>query len=183
MVDQRITELLTRFARIVATDGYDFGLQPVQWQALRYLASANCFSRTPKGLTAWLGQTKGSVSQTIAALEKKSLVKRRGDIADGRVVRLELTDKALALLSSSPPMAAQMLAHMTQAEGTRVGQLIETMLTSQLAATGQRPFGLCKDCRHFKPGAAANGDHFCGLLKVELSSADAQKICIEQDAA
>mgnify|MGYP000725325214 CR=1 FL=1 len=183
MSDERTTELLTRFARLIAADGYEYGLKPVQWQALRYLASANRFSRTPKGLTAWLGQTKGSVSQTISALEKKQLVERRSDAVDGRVVRLALTVKANALLASSPPMAAQMLSHLSERERSWLEQLIENMLRSQLATADQQPFGQCRNCRHFKHGGGGKEGHFCTLLEVRLSDAHSQQICIEQEAA
>ncbi len=43
----RLSDLLTRTARLIAGDGHSAGLKPVQWQALRYLAVANRFSRTP----------------------------------------------------------------------------------------------------------------------------------------
>src|SRR3546814_21065683 len=84
-----LSDLLARTARLIAGDGHSAGLKPVQWQALRYLAIANRFSRTPGALAAWLGQTKGTVSQTVGALERKGLVERTGDPDDRRLVRSE----------------------------------------------------------------------------------------------
>ena len=125
----RASDLLARFSRIVAADGYDRGLQPVQWQALMFLRSANRFSRTPKALTAWLGQTKGSVSQTIAALEKKGLITRRTDPDDQRVVRLDLTEAGTSLVAGPPPaLATQMLGHLTAAQRDSFAELVEQML-------------------------------------------------------
>ena len=184
MTDRRVSDLLTRFSRIVAADGYDRGLQPVQWQALMFLRSANRFSRTPKALTAWLGQTKGSVSQTIAALEKKGLVARRPDPDDHRVVRLELTDAGAGLVAGPPPaLAGQMLDHLPPADRDTLAGLVERMLRAELVRSGGRPFGLCRDCRHFERGPRGAAPHRCGLLGVALGEPDSALVCIEQEAA
>lgn len=180
----KASDLLTRFSRIVAADGYDRGLQPVQWQALLFLRAANRFSRTPKALTAWLGQTKGSVSQTVAALEKKGLVARRADPGDQRVVRLDLTEAGTGLVAGPPPaLAAQMLGHLTAVQRDSFAGIVEQMLRAELARSGGRPFGLCRDCRHFEPAARGPGLHRCRLLDVALDEADSMLVCIEQEAA
>jgi DNA-binding MarR family transcriptional regulator len=181
MPHARTEELLTRMARLIAADGYDHGLQPVQWQALRYLAAANRFSRTPGGLTAWLGQTKGSVSQTINALVRKDLVRRGGDDVDHRVVRLDLTEAGRKLVQDYRPVAADILDVFDEADRVAFSGLIEKALRASLAARGQRPFGLCRDCRHFEAGTGEM--HRCQLLDVQLDDGHSQQICVEQDAA
>ncbi len=182
MAQSRTSELLNRLAKIVVADGFAHGLQPVQWQALQYLERANRFSRTPTGLTAWLGQTKGSVSQTIMALEAKGLVRRQDDPQDRRVVRLELTQAGRDLLSAPPePVASQMLGRLAPSEQAMLAELLEQMLRSQLAANAQRPFGECRACRHHV--GAQSGQHNCALLDVPLDEEDAASICIEQEAA
>lgn len=182
MTSPRDIEILSRFARIIAADGYSHGLQPVQWQALQFLARANRFSRTPKGLTTWLGQTKGSVSQTILALEGKGLVSRAPDDDDRRVVRVELTGAGRTLLEDPPAaMASQMLGFLPQAERDRVVGAVEAMLRAHLAANGQQAFGQCRSCRHFSSPSV--GNHYCALLDLLLTDHDAELICIEQVAA
>lgn len=64
--------LLERIGRVLQNDGHSEGLKPTQWEALRYFARANRFSRSPSALTAYLGMTKGTVSQTVGALEKRA---------------------------------------------------------------------------------------------------------------
>lgn len=181
-MSDRLTEMMTRAARLIAGEGHSDGLKPVQWQALRYLAAANRFSRTPGGLTAWLGQTKGTVSQTIAALERKGLVTRADDAADRRLVRLALTARGRALLDAAPSgVAAAMLDGLSAQERRALEPLVRRMLTGHLARRGQRAFGQCRDCRHFRPGQG--GAHRCALLDVPLDDGDAEAICMEQEAA
>jgi DNA-binding MarR family transcriptional regulator len=173
-------DLLSRFARIIAAQGYDHGLQPVQWQALRFLNTANRFSRTAKGLTAWLGQTKGSVSQTLIALEAKGLIGRETDLDDARVVRLNLTQAGRALLADGQTSLPQrLLSHLSNGDQQLFMSLIQIMLRIELASSGGRPFGLCRDCRHFR--SDSEGQHYCALLQVQLNELDSQKICIEQE--
>jgi DNA-binding MarR family transcriptional regulator len=173
---------LSRLARIVASEGYDHGLKPVQLQALRYLANANRFSRTPRALTAWLGQTKGTVSQTIAALERRALVARSGDIHDGRIIRLELTEAGLAVAQTEGDVASAMLAHLDDNEQATAEALLGKMLGGHVAARGFRPMGICHTCRHFQRGESSAAANRCALLGVALDDDDAQRICIEQEA-
>lgn len=181
---QDLTDMLTRTARLIAGDGHAAGLKPVQWQALRYLAAANRFSRTPGALAAWLGQTKGTVSQTVAALERKGLVARTGDAGDRRLVRLALTPQGETLLASAPDTIAEaMLAPMAPADRAALEALLARMLGGFLAARGHRPFGLCANCRHFRRDAEGGNPHRCALLGVPLDESDSRAICIEQEAA
>lgn len=181
MAFDQASELLARLARLIAADGYSSQLQPVQWQALRFLAVANRFSRTPSGLTAWLGQTKGSVSQTINALVRKGLVMRTGDAADRRVVRLALTDAGKHAVVSATPVAGEILAALDEEDRAIFGKLIGKSLRNAIAARGGRAFGVCRDCAHFEAGQ--EGRNRCALLNEALSDDDGAKICIEQVAA
>ncbi|WP_170150965.1 MarR family winged helix-turn-helix transcriptional regulator [Hephaestia caeni] len=172
---------MLRFARIIAAEGYGRGLQPVQWQALTYLAAANRVSRTAKALTAWLGQTKGSVSQTISALEHKGLVSRRQDPGDQRVFRLALTDEGRAMLNAPPPsVIAQMLPQLSDGERDTFMALVAKMLVGSIARQGGRPFGQCRACKHFLMATEPEGSHRCALLDVFLSDEDSLSICYEQ---
>ena len=50
----RVAALIERIGRLVSRESHAEGLQPVQWEALRYLAKANRFSRTAAAATAYL---------------------------------------------------------------------------------------------------------------------------------
>jgi len=47
------------------------GLQPVQFEALQYLALCNLYSNTLMAVTEFFGQAKGSVSQTFKVIGSK----------------------------------------------------------------------------------------------------------------
>ena len=51
-----LIDRLERLARLGDAPG---GINPAQWKALRYLARANRFSRTPAALADYLASTRG----------------------------------------------------------------------------------------------------------------------------
>jgi DNA-binding MarR family transcriptional regulator len=175
--------MLTRLSRLVAGEGHLHGLHPAQLQTLRFLAHANRFTRTPRGVTAWLGQTKGTVSQTLAALERKAFIMRRSDPVDRRVVRLELTPAGRAVLEASSDIAEQLTSMFDEAESAGFSATVEKMLRAHLAAGGYRMMGVCATCRHFEEAPNPGADHHCALLDVPLTETDSQLICLEQEAA
>ena len=63
-----------RLARLMRAAEHDAGLNPAQWEALRYLSRAIRFSNSPGALTRYLGATKGTISQTVIALERKGFI-------------------------------------------------------------------------------------------------------------
>lgn len=185
MNDRNATvELVERVSRLVANEGHARGLKPAQWEALRYLARANRFSRTPGALTAYLGSTKGTVSQTIMSLERAGLVEKAANPDDGRSVHLALTPAGAALLEAEGAggirRAVEALPEATRRE-LEAG--LRALLGRRLEETGGRPFGICAECRHFGRDARGPDLHFCRLLSQPLSGADAGLICFEQEAA
>jgi DNA-binding MarR family transcriptional regulator len=99
---ERIADLLDRLALHQRSRQQGDGLNPAQWEALRFLGRANRYSRNPTALTDFLGTTKGTVSQTLIALERKRLVTREPDRRDRRSIRIELTPAGRQLLGRDP---------------------------------------------------------------------------------
>lgn len=173
--------LMDRIGRLLSTDSHAAGLQPVQWEALRYLDKANRFSRTAAALTAYLGLTKGTVSQTLNALENKGLVKKTVDQKDRRSKRLSLTARARKLLRHDPVGAMVAAVDQLPAAAQRaLTRDLQSLLASRLSAQGRQPFGQCADCRHFAPRHPQGGPHYCLLLREKLAEADTEAICFEQ---
>ena len=179
----RVVALLDRLGRLIATDGHAEGLKPAQWEALRYLASANRFSRAPTALAAFLGSTKGTVSQTVQALERRRLVRKRPSPTDGRAVTLELTAAGKRMLEKDPIASIRdAAAALSASTRQRLETDLERLLLGRLAETDGRAFGMCRDCRHFEKIAEDGNPHRCALLEVPLSEDDASLICVEQEA-
>ena len=86
MSARETAELLLLVGRLVQAEGYDGELSPAQWMALRFLARANSFSRTPSAFAEFQATTRGTASQAIKALEAGGYLVRQQSEADGRSV-------------------------------------------------------------------------------------------------
>lgn len=185
MTDRLSTvELIERLARIVSGAGHSNAMKPAQWDALRYVSRANRFSRTPGALTAYLGVTKGTVSQTLMSLERAGLVSKTVDAADRRSVKLELTDAGRDRLRQDEIARVQaMVDAMPELDRLRLDDALRQLLKTRLELEGGRAFGLCRTCRHFAADARGPAKHHCRLLDEPLADAEADEICYEQEAA
>lgn len=186
---ERVTDLVNRLGRGVHCLQYADGLNPAQWEALRYISRANRYSRNPSALAAYLKITKGTASQTIKALEAKGLVGRQPHCTDRRAVHLEITKEGVAALDRDPlrlledslrTLAGESPDNLEPAR-TLLCQLIERVED----ASGKRGFGTCEACTHFCRNLAENntcGPHQCGLTGEPLSRTEAQQICVDYAA-
>lgn len=174
--------MLERLGRIVHNDAHIGGLKPTQWEALRYLGRANRFSRSPGAVTAYLGMTKGTVSQTIGALERKKLIKKVASPTDRRSLRLDLTRKGKAQLAKDPLGELDAAVRGVNAgEQEELATALGQLLNDALLRRDGRPFGACRSCRFFLRDADDGRPHRCGLLDQPLSEADSELICVEQE--
>lgn len=179
-----ISILIERLARTFQNDAHTDGLKPTQWEALRYLARANRFSRSPRAVTAYLGMTKGTVSQTIGALERKGLVHKHVDPTDRRGVQLELTEAGVNALLRDPVVALESAtSKLTDIDQSHLSNGLETILRQLLQEREGRHFGACKTCRHFVSDDKQGSPFYCSLLGEPLTPADSEAICVEQERA
>ena len=156
------------------------GLQPVHLQLLDYLARCNRFSDTPAAITAYLGATKGTVSQSLALLEREGLVQREEDEQDRRVVHFALTRTGRRELRATrlPPGWEAALLQLEPREQEAATRALGRLLQGLQQANGQRTFGQCHSCRHLQQA----GTRFrCGLNGENLSAGDTQRICHEHE--
>ncbi len=174
---ERLCNLARAQARAAVTDP---GLQPVQLEALRYLARCNRYSNTPLAVAEYLGSTKGTVSQTLMVLESKGLVTKETDARDRRVIHLELTRRGLEVLAGAIP--GPTLRHAAaDLSGPRLESLVaglRGLLRAIQAANGLRSFGACASCRF--NGQTPEG-YRCGLTGEALAESDLGKICREHE--
>lgn len=180
---RELADILDRLGRLLHYRQFSAGLNPAQWEALRFLARANRYSRNPGALAEYLGTTKGTASQTLIALEEKSLIARIRGRQDRRQVLLELTEAGRAALDNDP------VVEIAQAAG-RVGGIDVTALTRGLSAlflelrqAREHPiFGNCGQCAHLgsrEREADPSGPHCCRLREAALSNADLDQVCVD----
>lgn len=180
----QIPLLIERLARILQNDAHIGGLKPTQWEALRYLARANRFSRSPSAVTLYLGMTKGTVSQSLATLERKGLVVKKGEAADRRSIRIDVTASGLRALERDPVAAMEAaVQRMSKADRAALSQTLEKVLQQLLQERGGRAFGACRTCRHFRKSHAQGAPHYCSLLGEKLSAEDGEHSCVEHELA
>jgi DNA-binding MarR family transcriptional regulator len=156
-------------------------LQPIQLSALLYLARCNRYSNTPAAVTEYLGLTKGTVSQSLKALEAKGLIVKTQDVADKRSVHLSLTEPARALLAEvMPPDFLAAASARMGADAQDLERLLGELLRTIQRSENVPGFGLCKTCRFHRKTATGG---FCELTQEPLAAAERELICREHQLA
>jgi DNA-binding MarR family transcriptional regulator len=180
-----IVYALERLARLMRAAEFGNGLNPAQWEALRFLARANRFSNSPGALTRYLGATKGTISQTVKALERKKLIEKSERPGEKRSVVLRMTAAGTEMMAKDPWSA---LAQSSEALGGKTRRRMEKGLAEMLAQEITRrldpSFGSCTTCRFWRAdarGEDARGPHLCMLFDESLSDAEASQICIAHE--
>ena len=176
-------QLIDRLERLSRNTDAKTGLNPAQWEALRYIARANRFSRTPMALADYLGSTRGTVSQTLITLEDKGYVMRQPSHRDRRSLDLALTLDGQSALRSDPLIElARDLASGADRKLSVLVDILRATLRAMIHRNGGKAFGACHSCRHFERNVSTSSSspHRCGLLNEPLSERDSQAICFEQ---
>jgi DNA-binding MarR family transcriptional regulator len=182
MSERAVAELIVRLGRLTHGDGFAGGLTPAQWTALRYFSWANRFSRTPSAFAEFYGTTRGTASQTTKSLAAQGYLVRTRSEADGRSARLDLTDKARAVLTDDPFEALVRAAGALppSARGQLANALVRML--GHVAREGcKRPFGRCTSCEHLEgDGCCLEGKppYRCGCVGEPLAEAELQQLCI-----
>lgn len=95
-------EVIAQVLRTTSSLAFSNGLNPAQWAAMRYFAQAAPNARSVVAFARYHRTTKGTASQTIAALLKKGLLDRQRSERDRRTASLELTAQGGILLQDDP---------------------------------------------------------------------------------
>ncbi|MDX2416944.1 MAG: MarR family winged helix-turn-helix transcriptional regulator [Xanthomonadales bacterium] len=176
-------QLLERLASLLRSESrrllVEFGLLPVQFEALHYLSICNRYSDTPMAVTEFLGQTKGTVSQTLKVLEKKKLLEKTADLKDKRVTRLVLTKAGRDLVKKLLP--SPILSSACELMGDEALQATNSSLSSLLfylqSANNFKTFGQCDTCQHNIKNDS--NEYLCGLTKEPLTTREITLRCRE----
>ena len=177
-----ITHSLERLCRIMRAAEHDEGLNPAQWESLRFLGRANRFSNSPGALTRYLGATKGTVSQTLMALERKGFVTKSSRPGVKRSIVLTLTAKGEKALAGDPwSNLAKIAEELGGKTRKRLAKGLQEILAGALRKGGYRRFGSCPDCRFFREKGRQNdpsGPHLCMLFDASIAASETRQICV-----
>jgi DNA-binding MarR family transcriptional regulator len=178
-------QLLQRLASLLRSESrrslLEYALQPVQFDALYYLSICNRYSDTPMSVTEYLGQTKGSVSQTLKVLEKKGLIVKVTDSIDKRVSHMAVTEEGRKLVNEILPSPLLQVASDLLGDKDIAGMnsSLSTLLRTVQQANNFKSFGQCFSCcHHIKSGV---DNYFCGLTKEPLTKVETRLICREHE--
>lgn len=164
----------------VRDDAARYGLLPIHIQVLHYLMRANLYSDLPIAIAEYFGITRGTVSQTLAVLERKGLLTKEADARHGRRVHLKLTPAGESVLSNSWVERVEQVLGERASEADALESTLRNLLSAMQRVNGQRAFGLCRQCAHFlteESGAR------CGLTHEPLATEQTVRICREWTAA
>ncbi len=178
----RVAELIDRLSRLTRELQYVHGLNPAQWEALRFIGRANRYSRSPGALSEFLGASKGTVSQTLIALDSKGYINRSRSMADRRVIELKLTARGAALLDLDPVIKiTHMVEQMGAEHGVPLVRGLSRLLHDLQVELGAREFGGCELCdqfRHEGTRGKPSGAYRCGLTGETLDQSEVSQLCV-----
>jgi DNA-binding MarR family transcriptional regulator len=189
-VDARIVAALERLSQVfrvrLREEARRRNLSPIQAQFLVYLLHHDVELRRVSQLAREFDLTQATVSDAVASLETKGLLRREQWPEDRRIVSLRLTPEGDGLATSLSNWADPIREHVegfSQGEReTAMGFLME--LAGSLQRSGLITVArMCVTCRFFRrdvrPGEAS--PHHCGLLNVPLGGSDLRVDCPEHE--
>lgn len=191
-VDAKIVASLERLSRVfqllLRERAREHGLSPIQTQFLVHLLFHDLELRRVGRLAREFELTRATVSDAVAALERKGLVRREPWPDDGRVATLRLTPAGKALageLSTWAEVIRERLALVPEDEKEIVVRFLMGLVSSLQRSGVITVARMCVTCRFFRPDVRPGGDspHHCALLDAPLAVSDLRVDCPEHEPA
>jgi DNA-binding MarR family transcriptional regulator len=168
------------------------GLRDREWKALRFLARANRFSKSPTAVADYIGITRATATQIIKTLEDKSYVVREAAPRDKRSVMLRVTSQGEKLLAQHDPISS--MANAIAALGTddrlKLRNALNEILSRIDAPRIELSAGRCSDCIFLRkgpdarPGKARTDTEFrCRLYRTQLTAHETELLCTSFERA
>jgi DNA-binding MarR family transcriptional regulator len=162
------------------------GLTPTQAQVLTLLRSGR--ARRVTDLAEAMAVSAATVSDAVATLERKGLLRKGADAADARASVLSLTARGRAAAdrtASWPDFLADAAAGLEEAEQSALLRALVKMIRT-LQERGQIPVQrMCVTCRYFRPFAHtdARRPHHCAFVDAPFGDAHLRLDCPDHEAA
>jgi DNA-binding MarR family transcriptional regulator len=188
--DDQIAAGLGQIAAFVRMAGWreaePLGLTPTQRTCLSLLKNRGACRVT--ALAKLLGITQPTVSDVIAALERKGFVERRPDPADARATRVHLTAAGteMARQAARPPAAlSRAIGTLSPAERAGMRRALSKMILSLQQQGAIEPQRLCLGCRFFRPYVHSDAlkPHHCAFVDAAFGDASLRFDCSDHEEA
>jgi len=187
-LDERLASALAKLALAarhqLRQQAYRKGLSAVQAQVLSVLAREGPLEMST--LASRLGLTPATLSDSVAALEQRRLVRRRRVASDRRRLRAEATaigkDMGSALCVW-PELFQAGLGQLSRQEKEIFFRVLVRLILSLLEKGIVQQARMCVTCAYFRPGVHpdATRPHHCALADVPLSPATLRLDCLEHE--
>lgn len=164
----------------------DSGLTPTQAQVLVAIDAAPEGWMSVGDIARSLAVTQPTVSDAVAALERKGLIERARLEADRRVVCVHLTASGRRLARSEaagPEVLLHAIEELDEVEQDAFVRGLMKMIRS-LQQAGRIPMSrMCVNCVYFRPHAhpGAARPHHCAYIDAPMRDSDLRLECAEQE--
>ncbi|MGX4805650.1 MarR family winged helix-turn-helix transcriptional regulator [Bradyrhizobium guangdongense] len=174
-----ILQLLVQSADTWLFEGNLSGLSDREWMALRFLAGANRFSRTPTALASFLGATRSAASQVAAALQNKGLLVRKPSAEDKRSIVLCITGEGEKFLERDPiNVLRDQVEALEAGERSRLHDTLGRVLSGLDVAKRRHRADVCSGCMFLVESGEGQDHQFrCRLFRKSLTSKDTTLLC------
>ncbi|MES9829380.1 MAG: MarR family winged helix-turn-helix transcriptional regulator [Candidatus Thiodiazotropha sp.] len=185
---RRIADGLTRLASVARQLDWQAaeaaGLSPTQADLLRFVVSRPQGTRLTAA-AAHSGIRKATASDAVSALERKALVQKHADTADGRAIALKVTSKGRKVAQKWPASFEPVILGLTQNEQQVLLGLVIKMISQLQQRELIAPQRTCTSCRHFRKNVApgTKTPHFCAFVDAPMADRHLRVDCPEHEAA
>jgi DNA-binding MarR family transcriptional regulator len=168
------------------------GLRDREWKALRFLARANRFSRTPTAVAIYIDSTRATATQIIKTLEDLAYVVRKPAPRDKRSVMLCVTSQGEKLLAQHDPISgmANAIATLNEDDRLNLRNALNEILSRIDAPRVETHTGRCSDCIFLRKGpdartakGRANTEFRCRLYRAQLAADETELLCTSFERA
>ncbi len=178
-VATEVVELLVKSAGTWLFEGHQSGLSDREWMALRFLARANRFSRTPSALAIFLGATRSGASEVAAELRKRGLVISEPSAEDRRSTTLSVTSRGRKFLDRDPINALRdRIAALALDDRSQLRHSLRRVLVQCDVAQRRHNTDICSGCIFLVEDGVGNDRHFkCRRFRKAIAAKDTELLC------
>jgi len=162
------------------------GLTPTQAQVLVAVDASSEGWMAVGEIARVLGVAQPTVSDAVAALERKGMVARERLESDRRVVCVRLTERGARLAraeANGPEVLLRAIEELDEAERDVFVKGLMKMIRSLQSAGRVPTMRMCASCVYFRPHAhpGTSKPHHCAYMDAPMRDSDLRFACAEQE--